>query len=781
MKKRGQMIVIAALLMAILLVSLLPITYMATTHYRFMRYKSVKEITANIASEFQRGLEAILATSTHIYNKTFYLEPGRIVAKKLFNRWIMTLLKAYSGVGIQVNVSYGDILLQPAKDGYPEVRIEEGEIMKCFWYFPRAISAIYATMSLNLTEYGLYGWNISRLVLLNLTINTDQIGVDYSKDIAWFNITLLKEYQEPVNDLAEGILIVRYYDKNVNNWKIADIINITYRGAGDYTIFFKYPHDDDRYKYLEIMIVDTRGIMVEATTYSISTGIEFIITRNTPNITVTNETYTLEAVLGGKWYWNGHEIDINGEFPPIPPLPIKQFRVNVSENGQWKEIPVQYEVWKLINWHGHDIWVPVDLAIPFERVNSSMRIVFQVNFPPSVATRHVRIWWLYDVDAMPPQLPTDLEYMEGEYTAKTNVFNVEFIGVEHTFSDDYRDDNGVPVDYRGVAALIMKNQSGYCFGPLNLHGFDMISEDWWDIISDELAKWRPYGKWKIKFWYPGTNQTKRAIVRLIAFLNSTKVGCIYDGSIDDGYYDTLVIVLINANVKYLQIITHVYWTEDSTGNGLWFFMAMGRGYPKDYAYLDLDETKIREGSYEDLYGQGVGNAYHAHDSEGGFWDGCVADFNGRLDQPFSFLPNDPHYPGYWIAHWDDNYGRGFIIDENGLYWLYNNSASKYEKSIMGRCIEANPYAAFSKWTSIDDITRQRSVEYESRSLPFGDVQITFFNIWESHPDTTVPMGTYYNYTLVEWDYEGGGYTEISQYYYMFLKKYSPTITIISGP
>ena len=78
------MIVIAALLMAILLVSLLPITYMATTHYRFMRYKSVKEITANIASEFRRGLEAILATSTHIYNKTFYLEPGRIVAKKLF-------------------------------------------------------------------------------------------------------------------------------------------------------------------------------------------------------------------------------------------------------------------------------------------------------------------------------------------------------------------------------------------------------------------------------------------------------------------------------------------------------------------------------------------------------------------------------------------------------------------------------------------------------------------------------------------------------------------------
>ena len=773
MKKRGQMIVIAALLMAILLVSLLPITYMATTHYRFMRYKSVKEITANIASEFKRGLEAILATSTHIYNKTFYLEPGRLVAKKLLNRWIMTLLKAYSGVGIQVNVSYGDILLQPAKDGYPEVRIEEGEIMKCFWYFPRAISAIYATMSLNLTEYGLYGWNISRLVLLNLTINTDQIGIDYSKDIAWFNMTLLKEYQEPVNDLAEGILIVRYYDKDVNSWKIADIINITYHGAGDYTIFFKYPYDDNRYKYLEIMVVDTRGIMVEATTYSISTGIEFDITRNTPDPS-TNETYTLEAVLGGKWYWNGHEIEVQGEeFPPIPPLPIKQFRVNISENGHWREIPVQYEVWKLINWHGHDIWIPVDLAVPFERVNNSMRIVFQVNFPPNVTTRRVRIWWLYDVDAMPPQLPTDLEYIEGEYTVKTNVFNVEFIGVGHTFSDDYRDENGVPIDYKGVAALIMKNQSGYCFGPLNLHGFDLVSEDSLAIFPDELAKWRPYGEWSIKFWYPGTNQTKKAIVRLIAFLNSTKVGCIYDGSVNNSYYDTLAIVLINANVKYLQIITHVYWEEDSTGEGLWFFTAMGRGYPEEYAYLDLN-GKIRIGDYS--FTLQIGNLFHAHN------EGDLEDLFGRSE----FLSDlgEPHYPGYWIAHWDENYGRGFILDEDGLYWLYNNSAPSPSVwlPILGN-IYAAPYAAFSKWLIAMDVPKQRSVEYESRSLPFGDFR---FSIWEweiynSHPEITIPTNTYYNYTLVEWDYNGGGYTEVSQYYYMFLERYSPTITVVSGP
>lgn len=151
-------------------------------------------------------------------------------------------------------------------------------------------------------------------------------------------------------------------------------------------------------------------------------------------------------------------------------IPIKQFRVNATENGDDGPLspsPCQYEVWDKITWHSQKIDVPRGLADPWANFNASNRIVFQVKFPkPTIGQQKVRIYWLDDLDSEPYQGPSDLTYDSATFTAKTNKYRVEFIGVGHTKSPTY------PYDYHGVAALIMMNPAtGLCFGPWNLHAF----------------------------------------------------------------------------------------------------------------------------------------------------------------------------------------------------------------------------------------------------------------------------------------------------------------------
>jgi hypothetical protein len=267
-----------------------------------------------------------------------------------------------------------------------------------------------------------------------------------------------------------------------------------------------------------------------------------------------------------------------------------------------------------------------------------------------------------------------------------------------------------------VAALVMINPSNnLCFGPWNLHAFGKY--------GDKLGEWRPYGQWQIKYWYG--NSTKRAVVRLIATLNSTQVQNVYNPSTGprSDYYDTYAFVFITANVKYLQLNVHIYWKPSQTNRadyGLWFASVMGKGEPTTFGYLRYNGT---------VYSLNYDWASPLHEENENHGSG------------------QPMIPGYWGAHWNNQFGRGIILNEAGLQSL--------------RSVLDPSRTRFSITEAAPDGAKQGSIEFEAVNCEGSSYN--------------PPAGLNYYYTIAMWMYGGGSYAEINNYYYMFLETYAPII------
>lgn len=728
--KQGQFIIFAVLLITIMIISIGVIMYSTVTYFKHERWNEYLSLIDNLRVSSRHLMEINLANFT----KTSFEQraPDRSAISQILNQWKNDLKIGLAGSGVTVDfLNTSQLLSSPKIVG--ETYIPERSVynfIKCYWYYPVSISSFYADLLINLTNFGLYGYRYPILVSLSIELDISYL-TDAPTQISELVVNVTRENGLSVTDLTTENFLVYRFDPSIEEWTTANLSTVK-RISGGYRLVFENTIEQPYYKWLIVTVEDNRDITAVSSTY---TSIDFIVEKGTPTsgrpADTDDEIYTLEAGVKGQWYWNGRQLNVQTEggapliLPPIPPIPIKQFRVNVTENGVGStssERACQYEIWDKINWHGRFIDVPKNLADPYYRFNSTNRMVFQVNFTNLGITRQkATILWNDDLDVAPYQGPSDLEYFPGFYEAKTNVYRVEFMDTENS---DPRPVYAWP--YYGVAALLLKDpNTGECYGPWNIHGFDLAS------TPPGTAKWRPYGQWEIKYWYGGSGA--KATVRLIAILNSTQVQNVWQffGSDDprSNYYDTYAVVFLTANVKYLQQRVWVYWKENQTGHGLWLSWEWGKGETVYYAYLD-NQTGEVAGPYTYDYSWGAPNHI------------------------------EYDYPGYWATHWNDQMGRGLIFNVDGLNNLYGLNESR-------TCFSVTHWAPdlfFLRY-------KQGSIEYEAIQCDYD----------EGNPEEyTVVTGTNYSYISTMWMYGGGGadgYQEVDDYHYMFLESYSPKIII----
>jgi len=155
--KKGQFILIAALLIAIMMVSVALIMYSARTYYRHERWEEYLSIIDDVKLASTRLVEISLA------NYTWTMNNG--VLRDNLDRWQRDLRKAYPGYG----VSLGYLLSNSPQQAYG-LTITYIQGLASQWSNSTSYSSANVTISLNLTSFGLTGYRFMAHVFLQVTI-----------------------------------------------------------------------------------------------------------------------------------------------------------------------------------------------------------------------------------------------------------------------------------------------------------------------------------------------------------------------------------------------------------------------------------------------------------------------------------------------------------------------------------------------------------------------------------------------------------------------------------
>ncbi|MEM2173321.1 MAG: hypothetical protein QXS51_03275 [Thermoproteota archaeon] len=466
---KGQIILVMCMTLVIVIISVATIIYLTSTHHLFFNYNPSREIILSIDADFERALTRILANATAQYNKTrsedVYIDEmkeSRKIANITFSYWFMAMQAAYAGKGVNIEADWMDDVIQGEKDipirigwvrshgqsGFDDhiqhytTRTLENKLVKLFWYRPNSISAIGSRIKIDSVISGIVGWESAHMILLNLTITS--IWSNEEKGEVYINVVVLKEGGKPVNDLKKESFELYWFDPSAPLgkfwWRIVeeDEITLTYNGGGNYTLTFKPDFWDKRpqarekretfwkwgdnpgyYQFVIIRVKDSRDIIVEAYSYA---GIEYVIRENAiestgssykGNPAKTKEKYVFELLPNGTIYWFGTPLTLEN-VPPVPFPPVKQLRVFATINydedpDSFVETPYQIEIWD-----DRYLWPSSTNFLGWrKRFMNGSKLVFEVNYPPGCQNQKVRITWLDDCDAQPPEYRIEMIISQG--------------------------------------------------------------------------------------------------------------------------------------------------------------------------------------------------------------------------------------------------------------------------------------------------------------------------------------------------------------------------------
>jgi len=191
-RRNGQVIILTAIIITIVVLSLVSLVSQTVNLHQNLRYEPYKEVTEDLAASFRSALAFVLANMTVYLNGSSdpsALRKGREAAYRYISTWKNAAMLAYADLGLQIDFTTplnesSAYVLQGAKTiAFP---IGDGEyyydyinpwklynLTQVHWDQSMGCSTAYATLHVNLTEYGFYGWKKDIIVAANATIQPD--------------------------------------------------------------------------------------------------------------------------------------------------------------------------------------------------------------------------------------------------------------------------------------------------------------------------------------------------------------------------------------------------------------------------------------------------------------------------------------------------------------------------------------------------------------------------------------------------------------------------------
>ncbi len=256
-EKKGQFIIIAAMLLSIMIVSVSTVIYGTVTYYRQERWEEYVTIVDSVKTASSNLLQIGLANYATTQNST--------ILQDYFNQWIRDVRNAYPGFGVDV----GYALANGVRSAYG-VSLNYSLGMALQWNQATSYAASNATVSIDVASVGLTGYNFSSHVLLKMSIRD---AVWYSKASKRYVIIYLsvdKDGPEPVVNLLAS---------NFPNVKLGGVsrpsFNVKRYYSSVYNCFIyeiKVSSIDSNPLTAEVTLVDNRGIKTVSYTGNVQTS-----------------------------------------------------------------------------------------------------------------------------------------------------------------------------------------------------------------------------------------------------------------------------------------------------------------------------------------------------------------------------------------------------------------------------------------------------------------------------------------------------------------------------
>ena len=420
MNSKGQFSIIAALLVAVILISTVIMTY---STIRNSPIPDQPQLLSAI-DETNFAIKQILGFTVGYYGSVLKVTGNSSYAKNLATNYLHSGLANIANMhpewGTSFNLSSVDL--------------------STYWYTNDSWSTGKLAVNYSLTGLGLYGiayeTSCRLAVQVKETTSDNQVQLNITRD----------EGESLINLGRQNFKFYRYVYEN-STWKTTSPINdtsIKSYSDGTYLINMSDPELSgiDPYSYV-VQVEDPRGIIVIASSFS-----RYVCTLNwnsTLYSTLKNATdaiIVVELLQNGTMRWLGQNLNLA---KPIPPIPVKAFRVNQTINGVNQEVPFQIEEW------ASDYKVPLSLASNASVFSNRNMLVFLIN--PNVTK--VTIWWNgSDTATQTPNAYTNKYFTVNTDPSQRTLSNT-IVNLKLSFSDSSTDFKVISTKGQSTATAVL--------------------------------------------------------------------------------------------------------------------------------------------------------------------------------------------------------------------------------------------------------------------------------------------------------------------------------------
>jgi hypothetical protein len=243
-ERKGQFIIIAAMLLSIMIVSVSTVIYGTVTYYRQERWEEYVTIVDSVKTASCNILQVGLANYAQTSNST--------VLRDYFNLWIRDVRNAYPGFGVDV----GYALANGVRSAYG-VSLNYSLGLARRWNEATSYVASNATVSIDVASVGLTGYNFSSHVFLKMSIRDAIWYSKSSKRYVSIYLSVDKDGPEPVVNLQAS----NFPDVKLGGASQSYTVKRYYSSAYSYFIYeIRVSSINSLPASAEVTLVDNRGI-----------------------------------------------------------------------------------------------------------------------------------------------------------------------------------------------------------------------------------------------------------------------------------------------------------------------------------------------------------------------------------------------------------------------------------------------------------------------------------------------------------------------------------------